>query len=55
MEDRQDIVTPSEEEMQQAFKEYDRDGNGFVEREEMKKYIRKQLGCPEIEENENEN
>ena len=45
-EDREGINCPSEEEMQKAFKEYDANGNGWIEKEEMKKYIRKQMGCP---------
>ena len=49
-ENREDIKCPSDEEMLTAFKEYDRDGNGTIEKEEMKKYIRKMMGCPDVEE-----
>ena len=39
--DREDIECPSEEEMLKAFKTYDLNNNGTIEKEEMKKYIRK--------------
>ena len=40
-EDRDPIQAPSDEEIMKAFKEYDKDGNGTVEKEEMKAIIRK--------------
>ena len=48
-EGREDINCPGEAEMEKAFKEYDKDGSGFIEKEEMKKYIRKQMGCPDCQ------
>lgn len=51
--EREDIKYPSDEEMMQAFKEYDLNNNGRVEKNEMQQYIRKQLGCP-LEEAEDE-
>ena len=41
IQDRKSIKCPTEAEMEKAFKEYDYNNNGWVEKEEMKKYIRK--------------
>ena len=35
---------PTDEEMVEAFKAYDKDGNGRIEKKEMEIYIKKTLG-----------
>ena len=35
---------PSDAEMVEAFKAYDKDGNGWIEKKEMEIYIKKTLG-----------
>ena len=48
-EDREKIKTPSDAQMEKAFKEYDTDGNGWVDKAEMRKYVRKQMGMDDEE------